>query len=119
VPPCGDALLDRDDLRRRPVVELAGEYPVGVDSPLRHRRANIKFQPNATTSDPIELFASIGNRSPEPALYVATRIYLDAVFSFMMVAEIVGGSLFGSMALIADRLHMSTHATAPSTRTDR
>jgi cation diffusion facilitator family transporter len=32
--------------------------------------------------------------------------------SCMMVGEIVGGSLFGSMALIADGLHMSTHAGA-------
>jgi cation diffusion facilitator family transporter len=32
--------------------------------------------------------------------------------SFMMVAEIVGGALFGSLALIADGLHMSTHAGA-------
>ncbi len=31
---------------------------------------------------------------------------------FMMVAEIVGGSLFGSLALVADGLHMSTHAGA-------
>jgi cation diffusion facilitator family transporter len=30
----------------------------------------------------------------------------------MMVAEIVGGALFGSLALIADGLHMSTHAGA-------
>ena len=30
----------------------------------------------------------------------------------MMVAEIVGGSLFGSVALVADGLHMSTHAGA-------
>ena len=30
----------------------------------------------------------------------------------MMAAEIVGGSLFGSLALIADGLHMSTHAGA-------
>src|SRR5260370_36865915 len=30
----------------------------------------------------------------------------------MMVAEIVGGLLWGSMALIADGLHMSTHAGA-------
>jgi Co/Zn/Cd efflux system component len=30
----------------------------------------------------------------------------------MMVAEIIGGSLFGSLALIADGLHMSTHAGA-------
>lgn len=30
----------------------------------------------------------------------------------MMVAEISGGALFGSMALVADGLHMSTHAAA-------
>jgi cation diffusion facilitator family transporter len=30
----------------------------------------------------------------------------------MMVAEIVGGSIFGSLALVADGLHMSTHAGA-------
>jgi cation diffusion facilitator family transporter len=32
--------------------------------------------------------------------------------TFMMVAEIVGGLLFGSIALVADGLHMSTHASA-------
>jgi cation diffusion facilitator family transporter len=32
--------------------------------------------------------------------------------SVMMVAEIIGGALFGSLALIADGLHMSTHAGA-------
>jgi cation diffusion facilitator family transporter len=31
---------------------------------------------------------------------------------FMMVAEIIGGILFGSIALVADGLHMSTHASA-------
>jgi cation diffusion facilitator family transporter len=35
-----------------------------------------------------------------------------ALCSFMMVAEIVGGFLFGSIALVADGLHMSTHASA-------
>src|ERR1700722_5758786 len=35
-----------------------------------------------------------------------------ALCTFMMVAEIVGGLLFGSIALIADGLHMSTHASA-------
>src|SRR6202049_1721231 len=30
----------------------------------------------------------------------------------MMVAEIVGGIFFGSIALVADGLHMSTHASA-------
>ena len=31
---------------------------------------------------------------------------------FMMIAEIIGGQLFGSIALVADGLHMSTHAGA-------
>ena len=30
----------------------------------------------------------------------------------MMIAEIVGGLLFGSIALVADGMHMSTHAGA-------
>src|SRR6202171_2059709 len=32
--------------------------------------------------------------------------------SVMMIAEIIGGALFGSLVLIADGLHMSTHAGA-------
>src|ERR1700724_3336209 len=32
--------------------------------------------------------------------------------TFMMIAEIVGGFLLGSIALVADGLHMSTHAGA-------
>jgi cation diffusion facilitator family transporter len=32
--------------------------------------------------------------------------------TLMMIGEIVGGALFGSLALIADGLHMSTHAGA-------
>src|SRR6476469_2797821 len=32
--------------------------------------------------------------------------------SVMMIAEIIGGALFGSLALIADGLHMSSHAGA-------
>jgi cation diffusion facilitator family transporter len=35
-----------------------------------------------------------------------------ALTAAMMVAEILGGAIFGSMALIADGLHMSTHAAA-------
>ena len=35
-----------------------------------------------------------------------------ALCTAMMIAEIVGGALFGSIALIADGLHMSTHAGA-------
>ncbi len=35
-----------------------------------------------------------------------------ALCTFMMIAEIVGGLIFGSIALVADGLHMSTHASA-------
>jgi len=35
-----------------------------------------------------------------------------ALCSAMMVAEIAGGLMFGSIALVADGLHMSTHASA-------
>jgi Co/Zn/Cd efflux system component len=35
-----------------------------------------------------------------------------ALCGFMMVAEIIGGLLVGSIALVADGLHMSTHASA-------
>ena len=35
-----------------------------------------------------------------------------ALCAAMMVAEIAGGLLFGSIALVADGLHMSTHASA-------
>jgi cation diffusion facilitator family transporter len=35
-----------------------------------------------------------------------------ALTTAMMIAEIVGGTLFGSMALLADGWHMATHASA-------
>ena len=35
-----------------------------------------------------------------------------ALCTVMMAAEIAGGLLFGSIALVADGLHMSTHASA-------
>jgi cation diffusion facilitator family transporter len=38
--------------------------------------------------------------------------FVVALTALMMVAEIVGGTVFGSMALVADGWHMSTHAGA-------
>jgi cation diffusion facilitator family transporter len=40
------------------------------------------------------------------------RTWLVALTAAMMLAEIVGGTLFGSVALVADGWHMSTHAGA-------
>lgn len=38
--------------------------------------------------------------------------FVVALTAVMMVAEIVGGTIYGSMALVADGWHMSTHAGA-------
>lgn len=38
--------------------------------------------------------------------------FVVAIASVMMVGEIVGGTLYGSMALVADGWHMATHAGA-------
>jgi Co/Zn/Cd efflux system component len=38
--------------------------------------------------------------------------FVVALTAAMMIAEIVGGTIYGSMALVADGWHMSTHATA-------
>ena len=51
----------------------------------------------------------LGARHNENARRVWTVVGLTAV---MMTAEIVGGTLLGSMALVADGWHMSTHAAA-------
>lgn len=38
--------------------------------------------------------------------------FVIALCGAMMIAEIIGGTIFGSMAVVADGLHMSTHAGA-------
>jgi cation diffusion facilitator family transporter len=52
-------------------------------------------------------FLGEGHRSAERRAWAV--IWLCGV---MMMLEIVGGILFGSLALVADGLHMSTHASA-------
>jgi cation diffusion facilitator family transporter len=51
----------------------------------------------------------LGSRHDENAKRVWVVVGLTAV---MMVGEIVGGTVFGSLALVADGWHMSTHAAA-------
>jgi cation diffusion facilitator family transporter len=51
----------------------------------------------------------LGTRQEQAERRTWMVIVLCAV---MMIAEIVGGLLFGSIALVADGLHMSTHASA-------
>src|SRR5258706_3630244 len=51
----------------------------------------------------------LGTRHDENAKRVWAVVALTTV---MMVGEIVGGTVFGSLALVADGWHMSTHAAA-------
>jgi cation diffusion facilitator family transporter len=52
-------------------------------------------------------FLGAGHESSEHRVWAVI-----ALCGAMMVAEIIGGMLFGSIALVADGLHMSTHAGA-------
>jgi cation diffusion facilitator family transporter len=61
----------------------------------------------ASTSLHSHVFLGAGHEKSERRTWAV--IWLCAA---MMLAEIVGGWLFGSIALIADGLHMSTHAGA-------
>ena len=63
---------------------------------------------NITTPEPHpHIFLGAGHEQSERKTW--SVIWLCGA---MMCAEIVGGLLFGSIALVADGLHMSTHAGA-------
>src|SRR5580692_5990217 len=53
------------------------------------------------------VFLGVGHEKNERRTWMVI-----ALCSVMMVVEIIGGLLFGSIALVADGLHMSTHASA-------
>jgi len=64
-----------------------------------------EFSPPLTGHD--HVFLGAGHEKNERKTWAV--IVLCGV---MMLVEIVGGNLFGSLALVADGLHMSTHASA-------
>src|ERR1700733_7153806 len=53
------------------------------------------------------IFLGVGHEKNERKTWAVI-----ALCSAMMLIEIIGGSMFGSLALVADGLHMSTHAGA-------
>ncbi len=53
------------------------------------------------------IFLGAGHAKNERRTWAAISLTL-----FMMVAEIAGGTLFGSLAVVADGFHMATHALA-------
>jgi cation diffusion facilitator family transporter len=57
--------------------------------------------------DHSHVFLGAGHAQNERGTWAAISLTL-----VMMVAEIVGGSLFGSLAVVADGFHMATHALA-------
>jgi cation diffusion facilitator family transporter len=60
-----------------------------------------------TFEPPNHVFLGAGHEENERRTWIVI-----ALCTAMMAAEIIGGSFFGSLALIADGLHMSTHAGA-------
>jgi cation diffusion facilitator family transporter len=62
---------------------------------------------NTYSGDHDHIFLGAGHERNERRTWMVI-----ALCSLMMVAEIVGGLLFGSIALVADGMHMSTHASA-------
>jgi cation diffusion facilitator family transporter len=66
-----------------------------------------RFEDAAFGAGHDHIFLGAGHESNERKTWVVI-----ALCSAMMLLEIVGGSLFGSLALVADGLHMSTHAGA-------
>jgi cation diffusion facilitator family transporter len=59
------------------------------------------------SADHSHVFLGAGHAQNERRTWAAISLTL-----VMMVAEIVGGSLFGSLAVVADGFHMATHALA-------
>ena len=66
-----------------------------------------QFYDEPFTSGHSHVFLGAGHEKNERKTWAVI-----ALCSAMMIAEIAGGSLFGSLALVADGLHMSTHAGA-------
>src|SRR5580704_14666068 len=62
---------------------------------------------NVSSAAHDHVFLGTGHRDNERRTWMVI-----ALCSAMMIAEIIGGLLFGSIALVADGLHMSTHASA-------
>jgi cation diffusion facilitator family transporter len=65
------------------------------------------FKDAAFGAEHDHIFLGAGHKKNERKTWA-----LIALCSAMMLVEIVGGSMFGSLALVADGLHMSTHAGA-------
>src|SRR6201987_2604015 len=74
-----------------PMMQAIGAAPPPLHSPLLHSH----------------VFLGAGHEQSERKTWAV--IWLCGI---MMIAEIVGGLLFGSIALVADGMHMSTHAGA-------
>ncbi|MGA8611682.1 MAG: CDF family Co(II)/Ni(II) efflux transporter DmeF [Xanthobacteraceae bacterium] len=62
---------------------------------------------DAFAGDHTHVFLGAGHERNERRTWMVI-----ALCTFMMAAEIAGGLMFGSIALVADGLHMSTHASA-------
>src|SRR6266852_8332470 len=67
------------------------------------------IESNSITPSPSHQHAFLGEGHEKSERKTWALIWICGA---MMIAEIIGGLLFGSIALVADGLHMSTHAGA-------
>lgn len=81
--------------------------PIPAQSRLEREAEMSSFEDAAFGAGHDHIFLGVGHESNERRTWAVI-----ALCSAMMLLEIVGGSLFGSLALVADGLHMSTHAGA-------
>jgi hypothetical protein len=91
----------RDIFRRATTPDLWMEFNFHTG-----KTADLQFQPNASSSNPIWLRASIGNRSHQPALYAVIRTYLD--HSFTIVSDAQGFSRAGEVST-EDGRHLNAY----------
>jgi cation diffusion facilitator family transporter len=67
----------------------------------------MKFENAASFAGHSHIFLGAGHAQNERRTWAAISLT-----TFMMVVEIAGGTLFGSVAVVADGFHMATHALA-------
>jgi cation diffusion facilitator family transporter len=85
-----------------------GSYPVSGKPAAALRKRNSIMHNHSIRSWQHEHFF-LGHKH---ARHERRTWFVVALTAAMMVAEITGGTIFGSMALVADGWHMSTHAAA-------
>ena len=80
----------RDTLRRATTRELWIDFCFDTG-----KSTIINFAPSSGVSDPIKLFANIGNKSQQPAPYAVITVFIDKLFTITFGAGLMHGRVAG------------------------